>query len=173
MIRGSRIRAENLRPTLAALRKMPMQRSLLSLLALLLVAIAFAGNPVSWTFATKETATGQTVLTLQATCEEGWHLYALTLPRDDGPFPTVIAVAPSTSFKAGMPVEPAPIEVEDPNFQMLVRYHGHTTEFTVPVERLSKEAFNVEGSVEYMCCNDKMCLPPVTVKFSVPFPAVK
>lgn len=152
---------------------MPMQRTLLTIIASLFVAMAFAGNPVSWSFATKETATGQTVVTLQATCEEGWHLYALTLPRDDGPFPTVIALTPSASFKAGAPVEPAPIEVEDPNFQMLVRYHGHTTEFTVPVERLSKEEFNVEGSVEYMCCNDKMCLPPVTVKFSVPFPAVK
>ena len=26
---------------------------------------------------------------------------------------------------------------------------------------------------EFMCCNDKMCLPPVTVKFSVPVAAVK
>ncbi len=46
-------------------------------------------------------------------------MYALTLPRDDGPFPTVIAVTPSASFNPGAPVEPAPIEVEDPNFQML------------------------------------------------------
>ena len=150
-----------------------MQRSLLSILASLLVAIAFAGNPVSWTFATKETAAGQTVVTLQATWEEGWHLYALTLPREDGPFPTVIAVTPSAAFKAGTPVEPAPVEVEDSNFQMLVRYHGHVTEFTIPIERLSNDGFNVEGAVEYMCCNDKMCLPPVTVKFSVSFPAVK
>jgi DsbC/DsbD-like thiol-disulfide interchange protein len=150
-----------------------MQRSVLTLFWSLFVAAVFAGNPVSWSFTTKETATGQPVAVLQATCEEGWHLYALTLPREDGPFPTVISVTPSDLFKAGAPVEPQPVEVEDPNFQMLVRYHGHVTEFTVPIERLSKEAFTVEGAVEYMCCNDKMCLPPVTVKFSVPFPAVK
>lgn len=96
-------------------------------------------------------------MTLQATCEEGWHLYALTLPRDDGPFPTVIVVTPAGSFKAGAPVEPAPVEVEDPNFQMLVRYHGHTTEFTIPIERLSKEAFNVEGSVGNTCAATTRC----------------
>lgn len=150
-----------------------MLRSICSLAGPLLFATAFAGNPVTWAFAAKETTDGRTTVSLQATCEEGWHLYALTLPRDDGPFPTAITVTPSPAYRAGAVVEPAPVEVEDPNFQMLVRYHGHTTEFVVPVERLSKEAFQVEGTVEYMCCNDKMCLPPVTVKFSVPFPAVK
>lgn len=150
-----------------------MRRSILNLLATFLLAPCFAGNPVSWWFTTKETATGKTVVALQATCEEGWHLYALTLPREDGPFPTVISVAPSDLFTAGAPMEPPPVEVEDPNFQMLVRYHGYVTEFTIPIERLSNDGFNVEGAVEYMCCNDKMCLPPVTVKFSVPFPAVK
>lgn len=150
-----------------------MHRSLATAITVLISAMTFGGNPVSWSFGTKETATGKTVVTLQATCEEGWHLYALTLPREDGPFPTVITVAPSSAYKAGAVVEPPPVEFEDPNFQMLVRYHGHTTEFIIPIERLAKTAFNVEGSVEYMCCNDKMCLPPVTVKFSVPFPAVK
>jgi DsbC/DsbD-like thiol-disulfide interchange protein len=150
-----------------------MRRIFLPFIFLLLSQAMLAGGPVSWKFATKETADGKLVVTLRAICEEGWHLYALTLPRDDGPFPTVISVVPSASYKAGPPMEPAPTEVEDPNFQMVVRYHGHETEFTIPVERLSKEAFNVEGSVEFMCCNDKMCLPPVTEKFSVPFPAVK
>lgn len=150
-----------------------MRSILLPSLFLLVSQSLLAGGPVSWKFTTKEGINGKTVVALQAICEEGWHLYALTLPRDDGPFPTVITVAPSANYKAGAPVEPAPTEVEDPNFQMLVRYHGHETEFTIPIDRLSKEAFNVEGSVEFMCCNDKMCLPPVTEKFSVPFPAVK
>lgn len=150
-----------------------MRRILLPFCFLLMSHGLLAGGPVSWKFTTKEGADGKTVLALRAICEEGWHLYALTLPRDDGPFPTVINVTPSTLYTAGAVIEPQPTEVEDPNFQMLVRYHGHETEFAIPIERLSKEAFNVEGSVEFMCCNDKTCLPPVTEKFSVPFPAVK
>lgn len=150
-----------------------MRRSLLSLVLAMATAIAFAGSPVSWSFATKEAANGRTYVALRALCQEGWHIYALTLPRDDGPFPTIISVTPSPAFKAGETLEPAPVEVEDPNFQMLVRYHGHEVEFLIPIDRLSKEAFNVAGTVEYMCCNDKTCLPPVSVEFNVPFPAAK
>lgn len=152
---------------------MSMRRILQSFLFVFLTNALWASGPVTWRFGTKEAADGAIQVTLRAICEEGWHLYALTLPRDDGPFPTVITVLPSENFRAGAPMEPAPIEVDDPNFQMLVRYHGHETEFTIPVERLSKAAFTVEGSVEFMCCNDKTCLPPVTEKFSIPFPAVK
>ena len=150
-------------------------RRLLSILFFLgTSALSFAGAPVKWTFGVETTTEGIALVTLTAECEEGWHLYALTLPRDDGPFPTVIRLTPSATYQqAGAVVEPAPIELEDPNFQMLVRYHGHTTSFNIPVQRLSKEALNIEGEVEYMCCNDKMCLPPVTVKFSIPLPAAK
>lgn len=150
-----------------------MRRILFSLLFTMAAAIAFAGSPVNWSFTTKEAANGRTYVALRAICEEGWHIYALTLPRDDGPFPTLITVAASPAFTAGPILEPPPVEVEDPNFQMLVRYHGHEAEFLIPIERLSKDAFDVVGSVEYMCCNDKTCLPPVTVEFSVPFPATK
>lgn len=150
-----------------------MRRILFSLLATFAAGALWAGGPVRWEFGTKAAADGSIQVTLKAICEEGWHLYALTLPRDDGPFPTVIRVSPSTLFSAGDPIEPAPIEVEDPNFQMLVRYHGHETEFAIPLKRGSNEAFQVEGEVEFMCCNDKMCLPPEVVKFSVPVPAVK
>lgn len=144
------------------------------LITMLLAALAQAGHPVSWAFAVGQNTDSTASITLTATCEEGWHLYALTLPRDDGPFPTVIAVDSSAHFRLDpAPLEPTPVEVHDPNFDMLVRYHGHVATFIVPVKRLSKEAVNVTGSVEYMCCNDKMCLPPVKVGFSVPLPAVK
>lgn len=151
-----------------------MIRSLLFFAFLLRAGFSVAGGPVSWAFSLGPEVNGQCEVLLTATCEEGWHLYALTLPRDDGPFPTEIRVQPDAAFElVGAPVEPTPIEVEDPNFQMLVRYHGHTSVFRVPVRRLSKDAFKVSGQVEYMCCNDKMCLPPVKVEFHVPIPAVK
>lgn len=150
-----------------------MHRSILSMLFTVAVASLFAGSPIHWSFATKEGVNGQNYLALRAVCDEGWHFYALTLPREDGPLPTMITVAPSPLFTSGTIIEPHAIEVEDPNFLMLVRYHGHDAEFLVPIERLGKDAFNVTGNVMYMCCNDKTCLPPVTVEFSVPFPAVK
>lgn len=151
-----------------------MQRSAFFGLALFLALRTFAGGPISWTFTPITAANGQEEVQLQALCEQGWHIYALTLPRDDGPFPTVIRVNGSADFEmAGNIVEPDPEEVEDPNFMMLVRYHAGEVVFSAPIKRMTNAAFAVEGEVEFMCCNDNMCLPPEIVKFSVPFPSVK
>jgi thiol:disulfide interchange protein DsbD len=157
------------------LRNLIAMRPLLSLLLALSLAPARGqGHPVRWSFMAEQDTSGAPVVALHANCDEGWHYYALTLPREDGPFPTVIHLAPSAAYQAAGPVvEPLPVEVEDPNFMMMVRYHGDGTVFRLPLKRLSNEAFNVEGGVEFMCCNDQMCLPPTTVKFNVPFPAVK
>lgn len=150
-------------------------RTLLLLLFLApLVEAQAQGTPVRWSFsAGQEPAGGPSVL-LTASCDEGWHFYALTLPREDGPYPTVVTLASSPAYAAAGPVvEPPPVEVEDPNFMMLVRHHGDGTVFRVPLKRMTPDAFTAEGDVEFMCCNDRMCLPPAKVKFSVPFPAVK
>jgi thiol:disulfide interchange protein DsbD len=149
-------------------------RPLLVLCALLLQAAAWAGGPVKWTFGTSDSTDGSARVLMTAICEEHWHLYAMKLPNDEGPLPTTIRLAPSGSYQlAGDPQEPQPTEIEDPNFMMLVRYHAGEVVFSVPIKRTTKEAFVVEGEVEFMCCNDKMCLPPEVVKFSVQFPALK
>ncbi|MFZ1688414.1 MAG: protein-disulfide reductase DsbD domain-containing protein [Flavobacteriales bacterium] len=120
--------------------------------------------PVQWTASVGTDANGGLLLNATATMEEGWHVYALTLPRDDGPFPTVFTFEPSSAYELkGGVVEEEPVEVEDPNFGMLVRYHGHKPVFVQKVERVSPAAFQVKGAVEYMACNDRMCLPPKTV----------
>ncbi|MFT3885020.1 MAG: protein-disulfide reductase DsbD family protein [Flavobacteriales bacterium] len=147
-------------------------RVLLSALALVHVLLAAASGPISWTFASEPAADGKVLVRLMAVCEEGWHIYALTLPRDDGPLPTVIRNTGVGTYKLdGAIAEPAAEEVDDPNFGMKVRYHAGTTTFTLPIERLTDDAFEVTGEVEFMSCNDKTCLPPRTVKFTVPVPA--
>jgi DsbC/DsbD-like thiol-disulfide interchange protein len=147
---------------------------ILSILSLFLVSLSsFACNPVKWTFSSEVAADGNVNVLLTAACEEGWHLYALVLPREDGPLATIIAADSSGTYvQAGPAMEPTPVEVEDPNFLMLVRYHEHSSTFRLPIHRLTQEAMTVTGHVEYMCCNDKMCLPPVKVEFSVPLAKV-
>ncbi len=148
-------------------------RSLLICCTLLLQGAAWAGGPVKWTFSIAEGPDTTRVL-MTATCEEHWHLYAMKLPNDEGPLPTTFRLVPSESYQLVGEVQgPVPTEVEDPNFMMLVRYHAGEAVFSAPIKRLTKEAFVVEGEVEFMCCNDKMCLPPEIVKFSVQFPAVQ
>lgn len=120
--------------------------------------------PVKWTTNVATASNGELQLNATATMQDGWHVYALTLPRNDGPLPTVFTFEPSGSYAllSGV-IEEKPVEVEDPNFAMLVRYHGHKPVFTQRVKRASAAAFQVKGTVEYMACNDRMCLPPTTV----------
>lgn len=121
-------------------------------------------DPVKWTVHTEVGSNGEVVLNAVAIMEEGWHVYALTLPRNDGPLPTVVTHEPSSSYAlVGGVVEDKPEEVEDPNFAMLVRYHSKKAMFGQRIKRLFPAAFEVRGSVEYMACNDRMCLPPITV----------
>lgn len=159
-------------PTLAAVRRALMRKAVHLLLLLLITTAVRAGGPISWSFAAVPDKDGRVNVELRARCEAGWHIYALTLPRDDGPLPTLIRVKEGPAFKTGTIQEPKAEEVEDPNFQMLVRYHDGAPVFVIPVERMSKDAFSVEGEVEYMSCNDKTCLPPQVVKFNVPIEAV-
>lgn len=146
-----------------------MLRTIHTLLAaMLLMASSMAQGtaqkvPVMWSTGV-ETSGNEVLLKASARIDEGWHLYALTLPSDQGPLPTVFTFDPSTGYAlVGGITEPKPEEVEDPNFMMLVRHHSHQPVFVQKVARLGREAFEVKATVEYMACNNSMCLPPVQV----------
>lgn len=147
-------------------------RSLLLIIGSVIVSTLMAGGPVSWVFAAAPSEGDTVEVQMNATCEPGWHIYALTLPSDEGPLPTVIEVDAGPEYQlAGVTLEPKPIEENDPNFGMIVRYHGGTTTFIQPVERNSTGAFTIHGSVEYMACNDMTCLPPTKVEFTLDIPS--
>ena len=77
-----------------------------------------------------------------------------------------------TSFSiVGELKEPDPVEEYDPNFAMMVRYHSGQPRFVLSIKPSSDAPFVVEGEVEYMVCNDKTCLPPMTVPFRITVPA--
>ncbi len=150
-----------------------MQISLVLLLSLFMHA-AWAGSPVKWSFAA-DPAQGDTVAVhLNAVCDPGWHIYALTLASSDGPLPTVITVQPDSLYRtAGPVIEPTPKEKDDPNFGMRVSYHTGTVAFIQQVVRKTAAAFSINGKVEYMTCNESTCLPPVTVPFHLNISASK
>lgn len=132
---------------------------------------AWAGGPVNWVFSTQSSGADTVQVQLTATCDAGWHIYALTLPSDKGPLPTEVRMEPSTAWRAAGPVEEAaPEETNDPAFGMLVRYHSGTVLFKQDLLPATPRAFTVHGSVEYMACNDRTCLPPTSVEFTLDIP---
>jgi DsbC/DsbD-like thiol-disulfide interchange protein len=140
----------------------------------LLGVLTSTNGPVTWSFASELQKDGRIAVQLTAHVEEGWHLYATELPSDMGPIPTSFRFDPSNAFEVAGPLtEPDAHEEFDPNFSMVVRHHSGAPVFTLPIVRRTSEAFQVEGELEYMVCNDKTCLPPEVVRFSIPIPADK
>lgn len=132
------------------------------------LALIVPSSPVKWRFKAQRLSDGLVRVEIRTEVEEGWHIYATTLPSDEGPIATGIRFKPSDDYALhGALQEPPAREVYDPNFGMLVRYHEGSPTFVQVIEPSKPGAFDVEGEVEYMVCNDRTCLPPVVVPFKL------
>ncbi|MBP8823745.1 MAG: hypothetical protein KBH07_08885 [Flavobacteriales bacterium] len=133
---------------------------------------AWAGGPVTWSFSSVPGGGDTLQVRLTATCEPGWHIYALELPSDQGPLPSEVEWTPTPAYRLlGATTEPKPIEKDDPNFGVAVRYHPGVVSFIQRVVRNTERPFAITGAVAYMACNDKTCLPPRRVPFAVNVPS--
>ncbi|MCB0791499.1 MAG: hypothetical protein H6595_08040 [Flavobacteriales bacterium] len=141
------------------------------LTSLITVVTTLAADPVHWEFTAEDRPDGTVLVRLHAHVDEGWHIYGLWLPRNDGPLATEVRVQEDERYALKEVHEPRATEAVDVNFGMVVRYHSGETEFTAVIERLGDGPFKVTGEVEYMVCNDSTCLPPVAIPFAVPVPA--
>ena len=139
----------------------------------LLSAGAPPAAPVKWSFAAHALPDGRVRVDITATIDKGWHVYATELPSDQGPLPTALTFAVSDKFRTVDGVkEPEPEKADDPNFGMVLHYHSNSVVFSQVLARKDASSFTVNGEVEYMACNDQMCLPPVRVPFAVEVPAL-
>ena len=143
-------------------------------MAMLLAVILFAlsidpgDRVVTWQFSSVSNGPKEVVITLTAQIDEGWHMYATDLPSDEGPLPTEFRFTESELYVIdGDLIESEPVEQFDPNFSVVVKHHSGSPEFKMKLNRRTTEAFTVKGEVEYMVCNDRTCLPPAVVPFSI------
>jgi DsbC/DsbD-like thiol-disulfide interchange protein len=145
--------------------------------ALAAVALAAPPDPVSWKF---EAPPGKPVkagarfnINLVATVQPGWHLYSLK-PMVEGPIPTRIWLAADQPFALASAVQaPEPVAMQDPTLNMEVEFYEGETPFTLPVKvspGTPSGPRTLTVSASYQTCNDKLCLPPKTVKVQVAVP---
>jgi thiol:disulfide interchange protein DsbD len=126
-------------------------------------------KPVKWTFSSAKVNDSIVNLNFKATIDKGWHVYSQFINTDapTSPVPTTFVFDKSSDYKRiGSVYEPKGIEEYDPNFEMKLKYFENTVTLTQQIKILSTKAFTVKGSLNYMCCNDKSCLPPEDVEFS-------
>ena len=127
-------------------------------------------NPVSWAFTSKKISDKTYELHLTATMQSGWHLFSQVQPED--------AVAIPTGFKInnnplvmldGKIREIGKMEkFHDAKLDISANQYAEKVDFVQVVKLKSNVKTNITGSVEYQTCDDKKCLPPKTVTFSIP-----
>jgi hypothetical protein len=139
---------------------------------IILLLFAVAGNaqiltPVHWSYAAKKISSTEAVVFIKCTIDDGWHVYSQTV-KEGGPIKTTITFTPSASYElVGKTMEPTPTTRNEKVFNMDVSYFEKSAIFQQKV-KLKKGEIVVKGTLEYMTCNDKQCLPPEDIEFSIP-----
>lgn len=140
---------------------------LLLVLFLPISSISQILDPVKWSFKTEQKTPGEATLFFIATADKGWHVYSQDIPAG-GPIPTTFSFDKSKDFeRVGKVTEPKAIEENDPNFDMVLKFFADKAVFKQKIKVLSQKDFTVKGVVNFMCCDDKQCLPPNDVEFSL------
>ncbi|MFW6218656.1 MAG: cytochrome c biogenesis protein CcdA, partial [Bacteroidota bacterium] len=125
-------------------------------------------DPVGWEISTEHVERNIFEVTFKASIEGKWHMYGMDIPPD-GPVATSFTFDPSNDFNLSGDVKALtePERKYDPSFDMEIEMHGDEAVFVQEIEVLRSVPFQVSGYIEYMSCDDHMCLPPKEKEFSI------
>jgi thiol:disulfide interchange protein DsbD len=125
-------------------------------------------DPVKWSFSAEKVGGSTYEVRLTATLEEGWHVYSQTTP-DGGPIPTSIEFTKNPLVTLdGTTKEVGKLhQKHEPLFGVDVKQFDNKVVFVQKVKVKGNAKTTVTGTIEFMTCNDRECLPPKTQKFSI------
>jgi len=148
-------------------------RSILSFLIAFLIIIptwAQIQDPVKWNFEIEAVDENEVDLIIRADIDAGWHLYSQD--AGEGPVPTSFTFFENENIKTkGKVKEGVPHEEYDPNFESVLRYFDTEAIFKQRIKLLTEESTLLKGELQFMVCNDGMCLPPEWVDIQIVLPA--
>jgi thiol:disulfide interchange protein DsbD len=146
-----------------------MKKLYITLAALFVVAGAFAQieNPVTWSYSAKKVSDKVFDIYVTATIAPKWHVYAQD--AGEGPEPTTFTFAKNPLVTmVGKVKELGTLEKEyDKNFNTVLKFYSNKVNFVQRVKLKSTATTVVKGTVTFMVCNDRKCLPPKEIPFSV------
>ncbi len=133
-----------------------------------LVSFSQILEPVKWDVETKKINENEVELIFKAKIDKHWHLYSQDIEMRP----------PATTFYfddikgyelLGKVKESKSIEEFDPNFDMKLKYFSDEAVFTQKIKFLVDSAVSVHGAINFMCCDDKRCIPPADFDFEFNF----
>jgi hypothetical protein len=138
-----------------------LSKLLLSFLLILEISICCGQSPtpVAWTFSVAPLQRSETTLVITATITAGWHLYSQSM-KSGGPIPTRIKFTPGNDYiLGGTTLEKGnAASFYDDTYEMEIVWYEGVVTYLQPVT-LAAPAATIKGSIEYMTCNNEMCVP--------------
>lgn len=150
--------------------KMAMKKILL-LTVISFIAISGMAqlNPITWSFSATKTGDKTYEVHMKATIQDGWHLYSQKQPDNAIAIPTSFTLNPNPLFALdGKIKEIGKMEVmNDKELGVSANQYSRTVDFVQKLKLKANVKTNLSGNVEYQTCDDKKCLPPKKVNFSI------
>lgn len=146
--------------------------SFLSIIFLSLSLSGFAqmgsAKQVSWTFSSKKIGDKKYEVKMTATIAGNYHLYA-QVAGVEGPIPTTISFTPNPLLTMdGKPVEQGKkITKMEEAWGGKVNFYEKTVTFIQVVNAKTKAKTSLNGKIDFMVCDDELCLPPAEVPFKI------
>jgi thiol:disulfide interchange protein DsbD len=146
-------------------------KKIFTLVAVFFIAITVSAqlNPVTWSFSVKKIADKTYEIHMKATIQNNWHLYSQKQPEDAIAIPTAFTISPNPLFALdGKIKEIGKMEVmKDATLGVSANQYANTVDFVQKLKLKANVKTNFNGNVEYQTCDDKKCLPPKKVNFSI------
>lgn len=130
-------------------------------------------DPVSWEFSVENVKGDEATLVLSATIQDRWYVYSQFI-EEGGPIPTSFSFEKSDVYSLIGSVSESPKAVAgfDSVFSMQIAKHKNKVDFKQRI-KLKQAKVTVKGMLEFMTCDDRNCLPPEEVEFSIAVDASK
>ncbi len=128
------------------------------------IGLAQIVEPVKWHFSVSE----KSEIIFQASVDKGWHLYDMNLPQG-GPVSTEFSFEKIEGAElVGKVTSASKITTQyDEMFSMELRWFEKSAKFIQKIKVTNPDKFKIIGEVNYMACNDEMCLPPTPEVFEL------
>ncbi|MEJ0055965.1 MAG: protein-disulfide reductase DsbD domain-containing protein [Bacteroidota bacterium] len=112
-----------------------------------------------WNFKAEYVKKNKAIVTATAYLEPGWHIYSQFL-KEGGPQPTHLSFNNNEGYSpVGRPKENGkPLKFYDDNYEMKITWFSGEVSFQQEI-KFTKPPSVIQGTVDYMTCNDQMCIP--------------
>lgn len=152
--------------------EMKLMKQVFTTLTALFIGVAVMAQSktkVSWTYTAKKLADKKYELRLTASIQNGWHLYSQSLDKDAIALPTTVKFNKNPLLvMQGKVKETGKLIAEyDKATQSNSKYYKDKVEFVQVISLKAKAKTAVSGEVEFMVCDDKSCLPPSKIPFTI------